>query len=192
MRFVICVCAILSFGSVAFAQEAQDICLGVLTYTGRDENSQARQNALAENIYSQHCEGSSIKRGSTISIGLEAVVKAIPVKFNFGGASNEEKLNNFCKTYDSRRAEFHEERIDQSTVVREALTSFNDCLRFSTQHVLFNPKIGRTRLVIDVKRTAAEDASITGISYDPSLLTCELLPNGRGHHDCRQGHGQRS
>jgi|RhiMetdeSRZDD1v2_1073273.scaffolds.fasta_scaffold4416906_1 hypothetical protein len=68
---------------------AQDICSGLLSYTGRDQLTEARENALAAEIFNQHCEGSSARKGSSTSIGLEAVVKAVPIKFNFGGSSNE-------------------------------------------------------------------------------------------------------
>lgn len=85
---------------------AQDVCSGILSYTGRDEISESRDNSVAAEIHNQHCEGSTSRRSSTTSIGLEAVVKAIPIKFNFGGTSDGDKLNNFCKVYSSKRAEF--------------------------------------------------------------------------------------
>ncbi|MCW1841765.1 hypothetical protein [Prosthecomicrobium hirschii] len=154
---------------------AQDVCGGILTYTGRDVINESRENSVAAELYTQHCEGSSAKKSSTTSIGLEAVVKAIPVKFNFGGTSGEERLNNFCKTYDSRRSEFSAERIDKSIVVREALSAFNECVSLAAKGIFFNPKIGRTTLVIDVRR-GSDDASITGVSYDPDLMTCRLPP----------------
>src|SRR5262245_53553676 len=78
---------------------AQEICSGLLSFTGRDTVTEARENALAADIYSKHCEGAAASRSSSTSIGLEAVVKAIPFKFSFGGSSNEERLNNFCKIY---------------------------------------------------------------------------------------------
>lgn len=158
-----------------FGAHAQDICSGLLSYTGRDISSEARQNAIAADLYTQHCEGSSARQGSSTSVGLDAVVKAIPIKFNYGGASSSEKLNNFCKVYDSRRAEFSAEVIDTSTVVRESLEAFNTCVGLSVSGIYFNPKIGRTILVVDVRR-GSDDAAVTGVTYDPNLLECKLPP----------------
>lgn len=158
---------------------AQDVCGGILSYTGRDIVSEARENSIAAEIYSQHCEGSSASRSSSTTVGLEAVVKAIPVKFNFGGSSAQEKLNNFCKTYTSRRSEFSSEQIDRSTVVRESLSAFNQCVELSTKGIYFNPKIGRTIVVVDVRR-GSDDASIVGVRYDSDLLTCHLPPTASG------------
>ena len=154
---------------------AQDVCSGILSYTGRDEISESRDNSVAAEIHNQHCEGSTSRRSSTTSIGLEAVVKAIPIKFNFGGTSDEDKLNNFCKVYSSKRAEFSSEKIDRSTVVREALSAFNRCIELSVKGIYFNPKFGRTSFVVDVRR-GSDDASIAGVTYDSALLTCRLPP----------------
>src|ERR1700730_18373971 len=82
-----------AFCCVSNFASAQEVCRGILTYTGRDEVSEARENSVAAEIYNTHCEGSSSRRSSNTAVGLEAVVKAIPIKFNFGGASDAEKLN---------------------------------------------------------------------------------------------------
>lgn len=158
---------------------SQEICTGILSYASRDVISESRENSIASSLYTEHCEGSSSKNGSSSSIGLEAVVKAIPVKFSYGGSSNSEKLNNFCKVYDSRRAEFSSQAIDKSIVVREALESFNNCISLAAKEIYFNPSIGRTRLVVDVRR-GSSDAAINGVSYDPQLLTCLIPPLNAG------------
>lgn len=159
----------------ATASAAQEVCTGLLSYTGRDISSEARENAIAASLFTQHCEGSSAKQGSATSVGLEAVVKAIPIKFNFGGSSSSEKLNNFCRVYDSRRSEFSTETIDTSIVVREALQAFNTCISLAGSGIYFNPKVGKTNLVIDVRR-GSDDAYIRGLTYDATLLQCYLPP----------------
>jgi hypothetical protein len=164
----------------SYQASAQNVCTGLLSYTGRDYSTEARENSIAASLYSDHCEGSSSKKGSNTTIGLEAVVKAIPIKFSFGGSSSEEKLNNFCKVYDQRRAEFSSEAIDKSTVVREALTAFNACVGLAARDIYFSPVIGKTRIAVDIKR-GSEDAAITGVSYDSTLLSCRFpADDGKG------------
>ncbi len=170
---------VIAVAFMPFNAYGQDICSGLLSYTGRDISNESRQNAIAADLYTQHCEGSSARQGSSTSVGLEAVVKAIPIKFNYGGASSSEKLNNFCKVYDSRRAEFVSEIIDTSIVVREALEAFNACVSLSASGIYFNPKVGRNILVVDVRR-GSDDASVRGVTYDPNLLECRLPPTAAG------------
>lgn len=152
---------------------AQNVCTGLLSYTGRDFNTSARENSVAASVYSEHCQGNSARKDASTSVGIDAIVKAIPVKFRYGGSSSEEKLNNFCKIYDQRRAEFSSERIDSSTVVTGALTAFNDCVGLAARDIYFSPSIGKTLIVVDIKR-GGEPASITGIQYDSNLLSCRL------------------
>ncbi|WP_441229412.1 hypothetical protein AB7828_03540 [Tardiphaga sp. 215_C5_N2_1] len=168
------------FSAVITPAFSQSICTGLLTYTGRDLSTEVRENSIAASIYSEHCEGNTSKKSNSTNVGLEAVVKAVPVKFSFGGSSNEEKLNNFCKVYDQRRAEFSSEQIDRSTVVRSSLEAFNTCIRLAASDIYFNPLIGKTNVAIDIKR-GGEDAAIVGVHYDNSLVTCNLpAEDGKG------------
>lgn len=65
--------------------------------------------------------------------------------------------------------------MDQSTVVREALAAFNNCVSLSATGIFFSPKMGQTSIVVDVRR-GSDDAFISGISYDNNLLECRLPP----------------
>lgn len=161
----------------SFAQTAhsQDVCSGLLSYTGRDLHTQERENALAESLYTEHCAGSQSSSNSSGSLGIDAVVKAIPIKFRAGGSTSKEKIDNFCKIYDSNRAQFSNENIDTSVVVREALTAFNSCISMASRGIYFNPVIGAKQLSVDVRR-GSDDTSITGLTYDPQLLECRLPP----------------
>jgi hypothetical protein len=113
-------------------------------------------------------------------MGLDAVVKAIPIKFSFGGSSSQERLQNFCRTYDARVKQYTAEQIDSSTGVREALTSFVKCIEVASKGIQFYPQIGRTSLAVDVRR-GSDDAKLEGLQYDTALLTCRIPgPNGTG------------
>jgi hypothetical protein len=161
------------------ADEIKDVCTGILSYAGRDEMSESRENRIASDIYSQHCEGGSAKTSSTTTVGLEAVVKAIPVKFNFGTGSNDERLNSFCKNYQANYSSYSKENLDRSIVVRESLKAFDDCINMASKDIYFSPKIGRTQVAIDVRR-GGEPASIQGITYDKTKIQCMLPPNASG------------
>lgn len=158
--------------SSSFAQEA---CTGLLTYVGRDTADRSAVLSLAENIYTEHCEGSSSRSSSSGSLGLDAVVKAIPVRFNAGGSSSKERLDNFCKLYDGSKAEFRSEVTNTSTVVRDSISAFNSCVAMIGRRIYFQPTLGLTQVSVDVRR-GSDDAAITGLTYDENLLECRLPP----------------
>lgn len=157
----------------AFAQQPHDICTGVLTYTGRDTVSEERENAIAADLFNEHCEGQSVSSSRSTEVGLEAVVKSIPVKFSFGGTTAKDKLSQFCKTYNSSRTEYAAQKRDTSTVVREALRAFNECVASAAKGIYFNPKIQSTQLAVDIKRGSG-DPEVRGVKYDSKLLSCEF------------------
>lgn len=152
---------------------AQEICTGILSYTGRDISAEAQQNSTAESLYSSHCEGSSARKGSSTSVGLEAVVKAIPIKFSFGGATNEERLNNFCKVYNSNLALYNAQKKDSSIVVRKALDAFNTCVSLVGKGPQFAPQIGKTAIQVGIKR-GDEEVYVDGVSYNHDALDCRF------------------
>lgn len=152
---------------------AQDICSGILRYAARDETQDDQDLAIAQSIYKQNCEGSSSRSSNSTSVGLEAVVKAIPFKFSFGGENNDERLRNFCKTANAQDIIHQTTNLRRSIVVREALNSFVECIRFANQNIFFDPSLGRTRFSISVRR-GLENSAIEGVHYNPQELTCTV------------------
>lgn len=163
--------SILSVPILISGAHAQEACTGLLTYLGRDQTRESRTNAIARDIYDSHCEGSSMKSGSNTSVGLGAVVEAIPINFSFGSGTNEEKLSNFCKTYSEKYLFDSSLSIDTSIVVRETLYAFNKCIELSKKDIYFYPNISTTQFVVDVRR-GSDDADILGFAYDNTLLAC--------------------
>jgi hypothetical protein len=160
-------CSMLSTTQV----RAQEVCTGILTHLGRDITNESRRNAIARSVYDEYCEKNSIKQNRTTTVGLEAVVESIPLKFNLGVGSNEDKLKNFCKIYDERFASSAIEDIDKSIVVREALNAFNECITLSKKDVYFYPSIGRSMVTVSVRR-GPPDVDVLGVIYEPALLNC--------------------
>jgi hypothetical protein len=155
---------------------AQEICRDIITYAARDLTSTNTQDAVSYSIYSEHCEGSSLRQSGQTNIGLEAVVKAVPVKFNLGSGSAEQKLQQFCKIYSQTGAASSVANIQTSLVVREALTAFNDCIMMANRGVHFIPTIQRAQVAVSVRRAAGQDVNIQGVRYRADVLKCDV-PN---------------
>ncbi|MFK4647360.1 hypothetical protein ABIF96_005934 [Bradyrhizobium ottawaense] len=168
------------FVACSFEVCAQEVCVGILDKIGRDFSYEAREDAKSKNIFDEYCDGSSEKKGKTTTVGLDAVVKAIPVKINVGTGSNEEKLQNFCKTYNESVSQTSSELINKSTVVREAFSAFNHCIELTKSAIAFSPVIGTQLVAVGIRRTDATDVEFMGVTFDPKVLDCRgpAGPNG--------------
>lgn len=161
------------FGVMTLAAKADDICSGITAYMSRDYTNITRKNSVSKNIYDSHCQDSSYKSDSTTTIGLDAVIEAIPVGFDLGVGSSEAKMDSFCKQYKSNENTIINEGFDSSIVVREALKSFNDCVKATRKEIFFYPQIAKTMIQVDVRR-GSPDASVLGVIYDHSKLSCTV------------------
>ena len=137
-----------------------------------------RNNYVAKSIYDDYCQGNSARSSAATSVGIEAVVKAIPIKFNFGGNSAQEQLSNFCRNYNTSFQAYSQQEMDSSVVVRKALSAFNECIGLSKKDVYFKPVMGRTNVSVDLSR-GARDVQLQGIVYRSSDLSC-MVPGAEG------------
>jgi hypothetical protein len=160
------------------AQESQSVCIGLLTHTGRDQFGQSRDTEIAQNLYREHCEGSTSKATNRTDVGIEAVIKAVPVKFSLGTGGSKDKLNTFCKI--SSDQNLMRERLDtaSSTVVREALAAFNECVARANTNVFFDVNMSKEDLTIGVFR-GRENTRLMGVEYDAKKLNCTIAKKDR-------------
>lgn len=171
MRYQIC--GLLACLAQFSAAHAQEICSGLLSYAARDELEYSRDTATARSLYNEHCEGSTAKKSSQTNIGIEAVIKAVPIKFNLGQGSASEKLNTFCKIASDQAISNEKVELKRSTVVREALDAFNRCIVSANSAVFFDPIIGNKDVIISVSR-GKENVEIRGINYSEKDLDCTI------------------
>lgn len=152
---------------------SQDECLEVLRYTGRNDVSQAQTYAIANRIYSQQCQGSTYKENKSLNIGLDAVVKAIPLKFNLGKGSDLERMESFCQSYYSFIQQNFSEAISASTVSVDSIKAWESCQRFKNSGIEFSPNVLSSFVTISVKKTDPNPVVVEKIEYDPNILDCQ-------------------
>jgi len=155
---------------------SQEVCINLLQYTGADKYTTINDNASAFNVFKTHCAGSKGRSTFSNSIGLDAVIKVIPLKFNAGGSSDIERLDNFCKLYQSKFENFSKEIGIITAPVRESLRAFNDCIGMTAKGIYVNPTLGTKQISIDIRR-GSDDAAIKGLTYDDKLMECRLPPS---------------
>lgn len=73
-------------------------CDGILSLT-RNSNYEAKSTVVAQSIYEQYCSGNSLKNDKKFSLGLDVVIKSVPVALNLGSGSIEERVEHLCSEY---------------------------------------------------------------------------------------------
>jgi hypothetical protein len=162
-----------TFASISFSAYGQGVCQNIMTYASRDETEADSSIVTYQSIYKEHCEGSSYSRKNQTDVGLQAVIYSIPVKLDLGTGSSEEKMDKFCKLMAESDYLNKDVHLNSSTVVREALTAFNECVALANKKIYFYPTILKTQIDVDVKR-GDEDVSVLGVRYKSDRLKCHV------------------
>lgn len=163
---------LLLFGSgVAFAQQT---CQAVYQNAVRNIDLNTRQTVQASDLFDQHCETNGSTKSSSLSVGLEATVKQIPVKFSLGSGSASEKLQTFCKTFASTNFERSDSYSFQSNVVTESLRLLNQCLEIEKSGVRASHVVnGQTSVTVRFDfETDKQQVMLRSVTYDEKAATC--------------------
>ncbi|WP_105403427.1 hypothetical protein [Neorhizobium sp. T7_12] len=155
---------------------AQDYCGDVLRYAAKDYSLETQQDSIAKDIYDQTCTGSQAKDTKSFSLGAEAVIYSVPAKFNLGSGSTKDRVEHFCRTFDSDYRANTARYRETSLVSKEAVSAWSNCVQLSGEGVKFKPLITTTQVTIEIKKTAPDAVEVAGIQFDPSLLACSV-PN---------------
>jgi len=158
------------------AAEVDDGCAEILRYSSRDYSVEKSDIGVAMKVYEQYCENETVKKGTTFNAGLDAVIKAVPIKFSLGAGSSAERTKHFCKTFDSAYKRDEAYYKETSTAVAHSTTAWLACKGLASQGLVFRPQLSKTLILIDIVRTKALPVSVQGITYDQKLATC-TVPN---------------
>lgn len=154
---------------------AQDQCVDVLKYASRNESIETYSLATARDTYENICSGSTVKSSASSSVGLGAVVEALPIEFNLGSGSTSERASYFCKTYFGSYKKNESRFKSTNTVVIEAVGAWRSCMDLFGKGVEFKPRISSTQLLVEVRRVKVDvPVRVEGIKYDPLLLKCDV------------------
>lgn len=134
-RLYIAAAAFIGISSSAYAQSFSH-CESVYQSATRNISFTETSYSSLNTIYDQYCSSTGERKSGTTGVGVEAVVKSIPISFTGSHASDEEKLTSFCKTYNSVRYTTTASSAYQDSVVNEALKSFNQCIDISRKNIV--------------------------------------------------------
>ena len=162
------------FNANAQPQGFSDSCSEVLRISSRDVEARYKKANIAKYVYENYCEGSNVKSGLNLNIGVEDLLES----FDLGFGSTKEKVKNICQTYENKYKESVVETSYSSRTVREAISAWLECKKLSNNGVLVRPIVQKTRATIDFLKTGPDDVVINGVKYDTKLLKCEASIGG--------------
>ena len=119
--------ALMCIGSSALAQQ----CDTIITKGLREYDISSESSSYLNNVFSQYCHESGEARSSSSNVGLEAIVKAIPIKFSLGSTSSQTAMQNFCKTYRGSTEAQQSRDTYRETIATKSLDSYVDCVQLS-------------------------------------------------------------
>lgn len=120
------------FGSSVLAQELT-ACSIVYENAVRNQALTEYNYAELNEIFDAYCSSFASNNQSSSNIGIEVVVKSIPIGLTGSTSDAEKKMSNFCSQYSGVRTTDLSARSASSIVVSEALANFNRCIEIESQ-----------------------------------------------------------
>ena len=130
------------FASPAFAQATIfDNCKTLITDGLRIYNVKDASDANLNTVFDKYCDVTGSFKSQNAGIGLDAVIKQIPVKFTGTYGSVSQAMTNFCRDYQSVAASSSARHSYEETVAARAYDSFDMCIAMASQGVVARHKV---------------------------------------------------
>jgi hypothetical protein len=130
-------CWVIIYASSAQGQTGIfDNCKSIVTDGLKEYSITTDSSAYLNSIFDKYCDSSGSSKSTGIGLGLDAVVKAIPIKLTGNYSSNEEAIRNFCRDYASVSVGRSDKTVYQERIVQRAYESFDQCLALAQTGVV--------------------------------------------------------
>jgi hypothetical protein len=117
-----------------------DVCAQALQCTDiartlKEFSISTSSSSYLNSVFDSYCESSGESKQAGVGIGLDMVVKAIPIKFSGSYSSSQEAMKNFCKNYSSSTSLQERKYSYEERIASKALDTVSDCLRLQSQGI---------------------------------------------------------
>ncbi|MDQ2084147.1 hypothetical protein RA307_28500 [Xanthobacteraceae bacterium Astr-EGSB] len=149
---------------------AQTDCSMVLTRALREYDIQSDSSAYLNSTFDNLCTASGETRNRTIDIGVEAVIKAIPIKFTGGATDVRTAATNFCKTYKADTTATSTSSRYRETVAQRAYQSFDNCVSLSQQgNLVTHEVLSIEKVQIFLRAGIAKPVELRGVDMTQNI-----------------------
>ncbi len=163
---------------------AQDLDSCAAVYAGNLVNLDVSRKVSVQNsiAYSKYCNANGSVNQSSVGVNVSAIVYSIPFTVGLTNASDEEKMETFCKTGFTQNGFFEEEDRSTRDIVVSAENNFNECRALELAgltliHAYTPPRFVTIQGLFHVENPSA---SIQSISYDSTRVRCNSASFGNG------------
>jgi len=165
------------FSQSSHAQNLQ--CVDVAR-TLKEFSISTSSSSYLNSVFDNYCEASGSTKEAGGSFGIDAVIKAIPVKFTGSYSSSEEAMRNFCKTYASSSSLQERKYSYEEKIAGKALDTVSDCLKLQAQGVVITHDVAnRERMSFFLKSGVDQKITLSGV-YSSGGVSCSGLVKGKG------------
>lgn len=166
MRFHGIFLAILLGTSPALAQQ----CDLILTKGLREFEITQDSSSFLNTTFSQYCYESGETRAASTDVGLNTIVKSIPIKFTAGSSDAMTAMTNFCKTYSGSNEAQSARNVYRETIASKAYDTYTSCIQlvqqgfFVTHDIL---SLNRTQVLL--RAGVGKPIQINGVDTTPNV-----------------------
>ena len=114
----------------------ESACTELITSGLKQYSIKTESSSYLTSVYDRYCEQSGSTKSSGLGLGLDLVVKAVPVKFTGNYSSNEEAMRNFCKNYQAHSEGQSAQETYEEKIVDRAYDSFDACVAIAATGVI--------------------------------------------------------
>ncbi|MGO4717125.1 hypothetical protein [Bradyrhizobium sp. 2TAF24] len=133
----------LFFVTTCASAQSPDACDAILLQASRNTQANSESYEYLNAVFDQTCNAAGQTKSGGFSAGLDAVVKAIPIKFTLGASDASTATSNFCRNYRDTRYGSQVINNFRQTVVEKSLDTYVQCkaislLGISLSHTIVN------------------------------------------------------
>jgi hypothetical protein len=125
-------------------------------------------------VFNEHCETNGSIKASSASMDLSIPVKAFKIGFSGSQQESRKEMQNFCKSYAVNIQRFDSTYRLSSSVVTDALRSFNQCVELERSSVRISHASTPVRSVVvrvDLN-PATTQVALRSVRYDAKVAEC--------------------
>jgi hypothetical protein len=154
--------------------QAQNVCDSVLQYGARNIVSNMTVEKQKSYVFQKACKNRYRDSNSETKLGIEAVIKAVPVGLNFGQSNAQTQIEAWCNQNEKYDDNSFSTDNYENTVFQPSISAWSSCIDATNAGLQVIPSINgdETGITFQVKNTTSDkDVVLQGAAIvDNSLL----------------------
>lgn len=136
-------------------------------------------SSFLNSIYSQNCQQDGSKKSSGGGFGLDAVIKAIPIKFTGSYTNTDEGFTNFCKSYTSLATSTSSQDSYKERITDKALNTIDQCNKLQASGIQISHEIVNIESIsFYLRNSVTQSFELQGVATT-GKISCTGLVKGK-------------